>query len=311
MEAVLTVLDKLMIIFFLMLIGYVCRKKKIVGDAFMEEFGGFLTGVIIPCFVISSLQIDYTPELFRDGATVFIACVIMHIWGMIVGWLSFRVLRVPQKAKGIWIFSCMFANIGFMGIPVIAMIFGGSSVFYCAFGTFAFNIMSYTLGAVVLQKCSENPDKNKVNMKKLLKAPVNVATVVGILFFVLNIRLPGPIKDTVNMVGGMFSSLAMIYIGGILGKFNFKETVTEKWAYAVSFFRLIFIPLSSYFILKPFIHDQLILGVIVVGLSTPIGAFCAILAAEFGADEALASKYIFVSTLLCIFTMPLFFMLFL
>lgn len=277
----------------------------------MQDFAGFLTRIIIPCFVISSLQIDYTPELFREGAMVFVVCVMMHLWGLMVGWISFRVLKVPPKAKGIWIFSCMFANIGFMGIPVIAMIFGGSSVFYCAFATFAFNIMSYTLGAVVLQKCSENPDGHKVNMLKLLKAPVNVATVVGILFFVLNIRLPGPMKDTVDMVGGMLSPLAMIYIGGILGKFNFKETITEKWAYPVSFFRLIFMPLSSYFILKPFIQDTLILGVIVVGLSTPIGAFCAILAAEFGADEALASKYIFVSTVLCIFTMPVFFLLFL
>ncbi|MDD4842861.1 MAG: AEC family transporter [Anaerotignum sp.] len=311
MEAILTVLDKLMIIFFLLLIGYFCRKKQIVGDRFMEDFAGFLTRIIIPCFVISSLQIDYTPELFRDGALVFIVCVIMHLWGLVVGWVSFRLLKVPQKAKGIWIFSNMFANIGFMGIPVIAMIFGGNSVFYCAFATFAFNIMSYTLGAVVLQKCSDNPDNKKVNMKKLLKAPVNVATVVGILFFVLNIRLPGPMKDTVSMVGGMLSPLAMIYIGGILGKFNFKETISEKWAYPVSFFRLIFMPLSSYIMLKPFIHDKLILGVIVVGLSTPIGAFCAILATEFGADEALASKYIFVSTVLCIFTMPLFFMLFL
>lgn len=311
MGAIFTVLNKLAIIFLLLLIGYFCRKKKIIGESFMEDFAGFLTRIIIPCFVISSLQIEYTPALFREGATVFIACVMMHLWGLVVGWLSFRVLRVPQKAKGIWIFSNMFANIGFMGIPVIAMIFGGNSVFYCTFGTFAFNIMSYTLGAVVLQKCSDNPDGNKVNMKKLLQAPVNVATVVGLLFFVLNIRLPGPMRDTVNMVGGMLSPLAMIYIGGILGKFNFKEMFSEKWAYPVSFFRLIFIPLSSYIILKPFIHNQLILGVIVVGLSTPIGAFCAILAAEFGADEALASKYIFVSTVLCIFTMPLIFMLFL
>ena len=311
MEAIFTVLDKLTIMFLLLLIGYFCRKKKIFRDGFMEDFAGFITRIIIPCFIISSLQIEFTPELFQKGAFVFIVCVIMHVWGMVVGWASFRILKVPQQAKGIWIFSNMFANIGFMGLPVIAMIFGEESVFYCTFATFAFNIMSYTLGAVVLEKCSDNPQGGRVSWKKLLKAPVNVATVVGILLFALNIRLPGPMRDTVKMVGGTLSPLAMIYIGGLLGKFNFKETLTEKWAYPLSFFRLIFIPLSSYILLKPFIQDQLILGVIVVGLSTPIGAFCAILAAEFGGDEALASKYIFVSTVLCIFTMPLFFMLFL
>ncbi len=311
MEAILTVLNKLTIMFLLLLIGYFCRKKKIFKDGFMEDFAGFLTRIIIPCFVISSLQIEYTWELFQKGVLVFFVCVMMHLWGMVVGWFSFRICKVPEGAKGIWIFSNMFANIGFMGLPVIAMIFGGNSVFYCTFATFAFNITSYTLGAVVLQRYSGNPDTGKVNMRKLLQAPVNVATVLGVLCFVLNIRLPGPMKDTVSMVGGTLSPLAMIYIGGLLGKFDFKETLTEKSAYHLSFFRLIFIPLSSYILLKLFIQDQLILGVIVVGLSTPIGAFCAILAAEFGGDEALASKYIFVSTVLCIFTMPFFFMLFL
>ena len=311
MDAIFTVLDKLMIIFFLLMIGYFCRRKNIMGREFMEDFAGFLTRIIIPCFVISSLQIEYTEELFRGGATVFLVCVIMHFWGLLVGWASFRLLKVPQNAKGIWIFSCMFANIGFMGVPVIAMIFGGNSVFYCAFASFAFNTTAYTLGVVVLQKCGENPQSQKIDVKKLLLAPVNVATAAGLVLFLLDIRLPGPVKDTVSMIGGMLSPLAMIYIGAILGKFDFKETITEKWVYPVSFFRLVFMPLSSYFILKPFIHDKLILGVIVVGLSTPIGAFCAILAAEFGADEALASKYIFVTTVLCIFTMPIFFMLFL
>lgn len=52
---------------------------------------------------------------------------------------------------GIWVFSCMFANIGFMGVPVISMIFGGNSVFYCAFATAAFNLASYTLGIWIIE----------------------------------------------------------------------------------------------------------------------------------------------------------------
>lgn len=311
MGAMITVLDKLMIIFTLMLIGYICRKKKIVDDNFMEGIGGFLTRIIIPCFVISSLQIKYTLELFREGTLVFVVCVIMHFVGLLIGWISCFVLKVPQKEKGIWIFSCMFSNIGFMGVPVISMVFGVESVFYCAFASFAFNMTAYTLGVVVLDKYNENPNKNKVNFRQLMKAPVNLATVLGILLFVMRISLPGPIKETVSLVGEMLSPLAMIYVGGILGKLSFKEAITEKWAYAVSLFRLIFMPLFGYIILSPFIHDKLILGVIIVGLSTPVGAFCAILAAEFGGDETLASKYIFVTTVLCIFTMPLFFLLFL
>ena len=102
----------------------------------------------------------------------------------------------------------------------------------------------------------------------------------------------------------------MIYIGAVLGRMHLKEMIYDRWAYVISIIRLIVVPLTAYLMLRPFITDQLVLGVVIVGLSTPIGAYCAILAAQYGADEKTASRYIFISTALSILTMPFFFFLF-
>ncbi|WP_317856129.1 AEC family transporter [Chakrabartyella piscis] len=311
MGAVLTVLDKLMIMFMLLVTGYVCRKKQVLSNEFMDGISGFLTKIVIPCFMIDALQIDFTAQLFHDGMVVFVTCIIMHLMGFVVGLLSAKAFSLSKSAKGIWIFSCMFANIGFMGVPVIALIFGGNSVFYCAFASFAFNITAYTLGVVILNGCSEKEDKKAIDFAGLLKAPVNSMTILGLILFVFRIKLPSFIGDSMEMVGSMLSPLAMMYVGTVLGKLSFKEAITEKWAYVLSVFRLVVMPLLAYLILKHFIHDTLILGVIIIGLSTPVGALCAIIAAEYDADVELASKYIFTTTVLCIFTMPMFFLLFL
>ena len=55
---------------------------------------------------------------------------------------------------------------------------------------------------------------------------------------------------------------------------------------------------------KMFIADQMVLSVLVIGHSMPVAGFCALFAGQYGGDAVLASKFIFVSTLICIVTIP-------
>ncbi len=310
MEAIITVADKLLMVFLLLLIGYLARKTNVVDDAFVDQLSSFLVNIIVPLFQISALQTEFTPELLHRGIIVFVCCVIMHFVGFFVGIISAKIFRFRRDKMAVWIFSCMFANIGFMGIPVIAVVLGGDSIFYCAFASFAFNILSYTLGITIFCVFSEKQEI-KLSPKKIFLAPANVAIAFGLVLFVLDIRLPDFLGGTASMVGNMVAPLAMIYIGAILSRTSILDAFRDKWAYVISLFRLIIIPLLGYFLLRPFIKDILALGVVVMGLATPIGVYCAILAAEYGGDTQLTSRYTLVTTVLSIFTLPFFALLFL
>lgn len=168
MEVFITAVNKLIIIFLLVLIGCFAKKKDIIDDCFIDKFSGFLTKIVVPCFIISSMQLSYTPELLQKGIVVFVTCMIMHIWGMLVGFGTGKLFRVPHMNLGIWVFSCMFANIGFMGVPVISMIFGGNSVFYCAFATAAFNLASYTLGIWIIGRYGDGSHPVEISLRQLL-----------------------------------------------------------------------------------------------------------------------------------------------
>lgn len=303
MEALLTVADKLLMIFLLLVIGFVARKWNVVDDPFVDKLSSFLVNIVVPFFLISSLQMSYTFDLLKRGIVVFLCCILMHFVGFLVGLLTSKLFRFQRSKMAVWIFSCMFANVGFMGIPVIAVVLGGDSVFYCAFACFAFNVLVYTVGVVIFCAFSDNKEV-KLPIRKILLAPANIGTLIGLILFVSNIKLPGFISGTIGMVGNMVSPLAMIYIGAVLSRMSIAEAFQDKWAYVISIFRLILLPLLGYLLLKPFITDRLVLAVVILGLSTPIGAFCAILAGEYGGDKELISKYILVTTLLSIFTMP-------
>ena len=67
MGVFVTAINKLIIIFLLVLIGCFAKKKDIIDDCFIDKFSGFLTKIVVPCFIISSMQLSYTPELLQKG----------------------------------------------------------------------------------------------------------------------------------------------------------------------------------------------------------------------------------------------------
>jgi predicted permease len=73
----------------------------------------------------------------------------------------------------------------------------------------------------------------------------------------------------------------------------------------MTLFRLVIIPAVLYLILNPFVSDRLLLGIIVILAGMPVAANAVLLAEEYNVDSTAASKGVFISTLLCIFTIPL------
>jgi len=58
-------------------------------------------------------------------------------------------------------------------------------------------------------------------------------------------------------------------------------------------------------VLKQFIDNDMVLGVCMVILSTPVASMTAMLAQQYDGNYALASKGVAVSTILSVITMPI------
>jgi predicted permease len=69
--------------------------------------------------------------------------------------------------------------------------------------------------------------------------------------------------------------------------------------------RLIAVPVLFWLILRPFVTDPLVLGVIITLAAMPVGANTTIFAEEYGANARLASQFVFVSTIASLVTIPL------
>ena len=72
-----------------------------------------------------------------------------------------------------------------------------------------------------------------------------------------------------------------------------------------SFIKLIVIPVLGVMLINKFVSNEIICGVCMVMLATPVGSMTAMLAQQYDGDYEMASKGVALTTILSVFTIPL------
>ena len=218
--------------------------------------------------------------------------------------LSFLVpviYRCKPGDKGIYSFMTIFGNTGFMGIPVSGAIFGGAASFYAALLNIPFNILAYTLGIALLNSRGE---KSKIQWKLLINPPM-VASFLAVLLVCIKIPVPGPLSKAIGMLGDMIVPCSMIIIGASLGAQKLKDVFGDWHVYAFAPVRLFVVPLLLWSIMHFFIKDATLLGTITLLGAMPVASFATMLSIQYGGNVQMASRSVFVTTVLSVLTIPL------
>ena len=305
MAVFIATFGKLITIFIYILVGFVVARKKIFSEIFTNGISSFLMTVSVPCLIITSFQVEYTSERLRLGGIAFLASVIIIAVGIGIGYLNAYLLRVPVSDKAVWVYSTAFPNHVFMGWPVMAAIFGQGAIFYAAFANLAFSAYAYTFGIWIFQKYGQKGEK-KQSLRSVLLTPINVALVIAMIMFVTGLRLPASIEGALDGFGSITTPLAMFYVGTILAANRPREVFADHRVYMMSFLRLILVPLLVLFLARPFVSDPISYGTLVIGNAMPVAAYCAIYAGAYRNNVQLASRFVSVTSILCLVTIPLF-----
>jgi len=305
------VLSNLTSLCLLMLVGYILRKARIITDEVNTGLSAILLKVALPCTILMSMQREFSAEMLTDGLIVLTVAVVLHFASPVIGVFLTRICRVQMDQRGIWLFALSFANVAYMGYPVINAIYGEDALFYVAMNNVSFNILFPTLGYALIAygrpKAAQPAEKSSSVdiLKRLARNEALVATLIGLVLFVTSIRLPAPMGNALSMAGSLTTPVSMMIIGGLLAKNSFKLVFSDVRIYALAAVRLLVLPLAAFAVLRLFITNPLMLGVMTYLAAMPAGAVLGIVSVQKGADAFTASKVVFMTTLLSLFTIPL------
>ena len=147
----MVMLQQMIVMFLMMAVGYLCYKKQILTEEVSKKVSAIVVNVANPCMILSSALTDQQmqgKELLQTLAIV----AMMYAFLLLVAQLLPGILHIQKESRGAYAAMTVFANIGFMGFPVLAAMYGNGALLYGAVFQIPFNILIYTYGVAVLTR---------------------------------------------------------------------------------------------------------------------------------------------------------------
>ncbi|MBW7571910.1 AEC family transporter [Caproiciproducens sp. AGMB10547] len=285
-------------LFIYLAVGYLMQKLGVITQSVRGGITNLLVMILLPCMVFNSFHQEISAQKMISAAAILAVAFALSFFAWFVGWLIYR--RYPQEKASILRYGTLVANSGFAGLPVIQSAYGATGLFYASIFIIPNRIFMWSTGVSMFQK-----GKSCNWVRDVLLNPGIIAVELGLARMLLKIRLPGFVDTAVAGMGNCTTAISIIVVGSILAEVDLKS-IFSKDALFLSFVRLIFLPGCALIALKATGFERLATAVAVVLTGMPIGSTTAILGEKYGADASFASKCVFVTTLLSLFTIPIF-----
>ena len=147
----MVMLQQMIVMLLMMAVGYLCYRRQILTEEVSRKVSAIVVNVANPCMILSSALTDQQmqgKELVQTLAIV----VMMYVFLLVMAQLLPRILCIQKESRGAYAAMTVFANIGFMGFPVLAAMYGNGALLYGAVFQIPFNILIYTYGVAVLTR---------------------------------------------------------------------------------------------------------------------------------------------------------------
>ena len=287
----------------LLSVGFLAVRTGITDRAFMNRLNALNFRLFFPFLMFNNIYSARPEDL--PSLTLMIAGPVSVVLLILILMLTVPRIVKENPRRGVIIQAVFRSNFVIYGIPLTAYVFGTERSSVCGVMVMIMVSLFNAAGVVVLEIFRGN---GRVRLKPLLlgivKNPLLQGCAVGLLFFLLRIRLPDFIASPVSSLASLATTLAMIVLGANLVFDELKKnrrTVTAVLLVRLVLLPLITVPLGWLIGLR---GVELFLVLMIFG--TPVATSSYPMAQNMGGDGQLAGQLVFVSTVASLGTIFLF-----
>lgn len=296
----MAVFGQVLVLFLLIVVGYLAARLHIVGESFPRQLSGFLFNITLPCTVVSAMQFSFAPSRLLQSGMLIVIGIAVTAASFGLGILAANVLRIRGGAKNVAQFAVTFSNFSFMGYPVAQAFFGEEGLFLAAVYSVPLYVFVQSLGLSL----AEGPgEKRGFRLNYILNAPL-VGVVVGFALFLLQWSLPKPIDETIRLLGNVTTPMAMVLVGLVLTGKPLKTAFTDWKSYVIAALRLVVLPLLVFAALRLCGLDGQMAMLPAVITMMPVAANIVLMSAAYGRDVTDAARIVLLTTLFSVVTIP-------
>lgn len=286
-------------------VGFAATKLKYLDESVRGKLSLLINNITLPCMIAASAgALDASALGGQIALSLGLGALSFFIM-LAAGFFLAFVLRAPQAKRMVYVFMSVCSNLGFLGIPVIAALYGNETVLFSSMFIMGQSIFFYSIGLAML---ADSEGSRKDRLKSILHSIANpsmFASVIALLLVFANVQLPAFAEDSLNILGNLTAPLAMMMVGVIIANARISEVVSEWRIYPFILLRHLALPLGVHFALAPFVADSTILGLVTIMLAMPTGSLAPMFAGMYGHDAKLTAKGTILSTLASFALIPI------
>ena len=299
--------EVMMTLFAIVIVGYVAGRLGYMGGEFDKRLSSLVINITCPALILSSAMTGELPDRRLILPLLGISIITYIILTGVVFWLP-RYLTKQKADEGIVGFALMFGNVGFMGYPVVASIFGHQAVFYAAVLNVVNTLAVFTVGTILI--VGDLGDGKRFQKKVLYSTPM-LSAYLAMLIVALGIgNIPSLISQPLTMIGNITVPAALLIIGSSMSQLSLRTMLGNRTVYATTLFRLILIPLGFYYLFSAIGFDPYVVNINTVVIAMPVATYGTILCLKYGRETTLITEVTLITTFLSMLTIPLLTLLF-
>ncbi|MFR2180224.1 MAG: AEC family transporter [Blautia obeum] len=303
MENIIVSFNVIAPVFFLMVLGYLMVNYTSLADRKLtKQANAIVFKIFLPCMLFYNVyQSDIGAEIHSRIKLCIWAAGGLLILFVLLCLIVPKVVK-QENQQGVVIQGIFRSNYVIFGVAVVQNMYGAKSTTTAAILSAILVPMYNFLAVVALSIFGE---KRETDWKKIIldivKNPLIISSVLGIIFSLLGIRLPTAVDTTVQDLAKLSMPIAFMILGGDLDFSKVKGNL--KVASVVLTIKLVILPLIMIpmIVMMGYRDADLLSGLL--AYQTPVAVSSYIMAQQAGADRQLAGQLVVFSSVLSIFTL--------
>ena len=282
------VFQQMLVIVALVCLGIWMYKRKYISDEMTEKLSSIVVDVCNPMLCISCGLTAGEAASRRNIAIGMLVGAIIYLVTVVLGFLIPKFCRIKRDQQKFYNMMIVYANTGFIGIPVAKAILPAEAMVYVVIVNILFSLLVYTHGIVVTGAGGNN---TKVSFGLL-------CSILTIVIFWFHISLPKMASDCITYIGNATTFLSMSLLGCSFAVISFKELFANRDMYLFSVIKMLVIPLAGGYVMKLFGVNEWMRDAFVLMLAMPAANLPLMMAKKNGEDTEILTQGILLTTML-------------
>lgn len=304
MGAFLTAFNAVLPLFLIILSGLLFSRTRAASSYWIDVLNKYALWIGFPALVINSLsQLDLEGgpilQLILINSAYIVACILL-------AYPVSRLLKLSNLQRRTLFLIFAFGNVAYLGMPVLQNMMGDHILPVAAILSAVYVFWLLTLALVLVEVHAEEGQLHISKlMASLVKNPLLLSVLVGVLILAFNIRLPAALAKTISMFSGSVTPIVLFSLGIFMG-YQSRGTLRD-WAFTGVFvvITMILFPALFHLSIRGSNMPADYIKASILDAAMPLGLTPYALSQQYHLDTPFAARTVVLATMVSVVILPI------